>query len=66
MASQNMKRDSTTLVIIKMQIKITMDDFIQPLDWIKLKVNNNKYWPGWEVAGMLIHWSINRGIPFNR
>lgn len=48
-----------------MQIKITMDDFIQPLDWIKLKMNN-KYWPGWEVAGMLMHWRINRYIPFNR
>lgn len=64
MASKNVKRYSSTLVIIKVQIKIAMDVSIQPLDWIKLKMNNNKYWPGWEVAG--IHWSINRYTPFNR
>ena len=45
MANKNIKTYSTTLVIMKMQIKTAMDDSTHLQNWLKLKVNNTKYCP---------------------
>lgn len=39
MACKDIKRYPSTLVIVKMQSKITLDDSIHPPDWLKLKMN---------------------------
>lgn len=55
MANKNMKIYSTIFVIMKMQIKTTIHDSTQPLDWLKLKMNNTKCRPGCVATGMLIY-----------
>lgn len=39
MACKDTTRYSFTLVIVKMQIKTTMDDSVHPPDWLKLKMH---------------------------
>ena len=50
-----MKSYSTTLVIMKMQIKTTMDDSTHLPNWLKVKMNNIKCWPECVATGMLIY-----------
>lgn len=51
MASNNMKRYSTTLVVIKMQIT-TVDDFRHPPHCLKLKMSDTQCRSECETAGV--------------